>query len=362
MSGGHIDPAFWRGRRVLVTGHTGFKGAWLTLWLSRMGAHVSGCALPPATAADVFVQARIADGLQDSEMLDIRDAVRVQAFVRHAAPEIVFHLAAQPLVRASYADPVGTFATNVLGTAHVLDAVRTTPGVRAVVVVTTDKCYESREWVWGYREVDALGGCDPYSSSKACAELVAASYRQSFFTRASAAVGVATARSGNVVGGGDGGADRLVPDCLRALAAGEAVCIRSPTAVRPWQHVLDALRGYLLLAARLWNDPVTDAEAWNFGPDERDTRTVEWMVRHLCARRGNGAAYTVAPVTQLHETTILRLDCAKARARLDWWPWGSVERALGDAAAWDAALRQGGDLRAVSLTQLETYLSWGGAA
>ena len=275
-----IDADFWRGRRVFLTGHTGFKGGWLALWLQRLGADVTGYALDPPTTPSLFAVARVGAGMR-SIINDIRDAETLAQAMREAQPEIVIHMAAQPLVRYSYQAPVETYATNVMGTVHLLEAVRQTDSVRAVVNVTSDKCYENREWVWGYRENEPMGGYDPYSNSKGCAELVTAAYRNSYFNPAQYSqhgVALASARAGNVIGGGDWAEDRLIPDILRAIAAGEAVNIRSPHAIRPWQHVLEPLSGYLLLAQRLIEDGPAHAEGWNFGPSEEDARPVQWIV------------------------------------------------------------------------------------
>ncbi len=275
------NPTFWQGKRVLLTGHTGFKGSWLSLWLQSMGATLRGVALAPPTEPSLFEAARVFEGMEH-RIADIRDFAAVQAQMNEFRPEIVIHMAAQPLVRLSYQQPIETYATNVMGTVHVLEAARHAGSVRAIVNVTTDKCYENREWVWGYRESEPMGGHDPYSSSKGCAELVSSAYRESFMKEAGLAM--ATARAGNVIGGGDWAADRLVPDILRALEKSEPVLIRNPHAIRPWQHVLEPLSGYLLLAERLFEQGQADAEGWNFGPRDEDARPVQWIVERLCER------------------------------------------------------------------------------
>lgn len=344
---------FWRGKRVLVTGHTGFKGSWLALWLVQLGAKVSGYALAPPTLPSLFELAQIGE-LVDSHLGDVRDGETLSRITDTARPEIVFHLAAQPLVRESYKEPVATYATNVMGTVNLLEAVRRCDTVLAVVVVTTDKCYDNREWCWGYRENEPLGGYDPYSSSKACAELVTAAYRSSFFQAGGA---LASARAGNVIGGGDWAADRLVPDCLRALLAQAPVRIRNPHAIRPWQHVLEPLAGYLLLARRLYEAGSDFAEAWNFGPAEEDARPVDWIVKRLCALWGENAGWQLDPGEHPHEASYLKLDCAKARTRLGWRPQWDLETALAAIVAWTRAYRDGADLREATLAQIEDYQS-----
>jgi CDP-glucose 4,6-dehydratase len=353
-----MDSGFWRGKRVLVTGHTGFKGGWLSLWLQSLGAEVSGYALPPPTNPSLFEVASVDRGMVASHLADIRDLPSLKAALRAGRPEVVFHLAAQPLVRHSYADPVETYATNVMGTVHLLEAIRASAGVRAVVNVTTDKCYENREWVWGYREGDPLGGHDPYSSSKGCAELVTAAYRDSFFNAAEHArhgVALATARAGNVIGGGDWAMDRLVPDMIRAFSRGEAVVIRSPQAIRPWQHVLEPLWGYLTLAERLWEHGPAFAESWNFGPNDQDARPVQWIVQRLVEQWGDGAAWQLDERPQPHEATSLKLDCSKARARLDWRPRWELGLALDRIVAWYRAYAQGEDMQALTLAQIAEF-------
>lgn len=356
---GLVDPGFWAGRRVFLTGHTGFKGSWLSLWLQQMGAELTGFALAPPTDPALFEVADVGSGMT-SILGDIRDAEALASALVAADPEIVIHMAAQPLVRASYDDPVGTYATNVMGTVHLLEAVRKAPGVRAVCVVTTDKCYENREWVWGYREDEAMGGHDPYSNSKGCAELVTSAYRRSFFGGAGTAA-IGSGRAGNVIGGGDWAADRLVPDILRAVAAGEPVLIRNPSSIRPWQHVLEPLSGYLVLCQALWNDPATAAEPWNFGPRDADARPVQWIVERICALWGEGASWEKDSAAQPHEANYLKLDISKAHAGLGWEPRWSLAQALENIVAWQRAWISGSDMRAHCLSELDRFVAAGSA-
>jgi len=353
-----MDGAFWQGRRVFLTGHTGFKGSWLALWLQRLGAEVSGYALAPPTEPALFHLAQVEAGMV-STLGDVRDLEALSAALDRARPEVVLHLAAQALVRASYQDPVATYATNVMGTVNLLEAVRRTPGVRAVVLVTTDKCYENREWEWGYREDEAMGGFDPYSSSKGCAELVASAYRRSFFppeTHDRHGVAVATARAGNVIGGGDWAQDRLVPDLLRAWDAGREVVIRSPGSVRPWQHALEPLSGYLRLAEGLHRQGPALEGAWNFGPWDADARPVSWIVEHLAARFGDGPSWRVeVPEGAPHEARMLKLDISKARTRLGWQPRWSLSRCLESIVEWHRTYRDHGDLRHATLQQIAAF-------
>ncbi|MDP3539064.1 MAG: CDP-glucose 4,6-dehydratase [Azonexus sp.] len=354
-----MTPDFWRDKRVFVSGHTGFKGGWLCLWLQSMGAEVHGYALQAPTEPNFFKVAGVENGMASSTIADVRDYEKLLAAIKDARPEIVMHLAAQPLVRYSYQNPVETFSVNVMGVVHLLEAVRTIGGVRAVVNVTTDKCYENREWPWGYRENEAMGGHDPYSSSKGCAELVTAAYRRSFF--AESGIAVATARAGNVIGGGDWAADRLLPDFLRAIDAGAALTIRSPGAIRPWQHVLEPLSGYLTLAEQLDQHGSAFAEPWNFGPADEDAQTVGWIVDHL-ASRNPGMAWCCDMSSQLHEANYLKLDSSKARTRLLWKPRWRLQVALDITLAWHQAWRSGQDMRGISLAQISEYLSEGKAA
>lgn len=346
---------FWKGRPVFLTGHTGFKGSWLSLWLQNLGAEVVGYALPPPTRPNLFEIAHVAHGMS-SLFADIRDLLALKQAMRKAAPEIVFHMAAQPLVRFSYEDPVATYATNVMGTVHLLEAVRQTPSVKAVVVVTTDKCYENKESFWGYRENDPLGGYDPYSSSKACAELVSAAYRSSFFNPLQGpCAAIATARAGNVIGGGDWGKDRLIPDLLRALEKGGVAQIRNPNAIRPWQHVLEPLRGYLMLAEKLYCEGRRFAEAWNFGPREGDSQCVGWVCNQLCALWEKGASWQAQSSSHLHEAHYLKLDSTKANDKLGWKPALTLKMALHNVVEWHQSFLAKADMRAETLKQIQNY-------
>lgn len=345
-----LDEAFWRGRRVFLTGHTGFKGSWLALWLAQMGAEVTGFSLP-AESPSLFEQARIGELVHDVEG-DIRDLAALEAAMAAARPEVVFHLAAQPLVRLSYATPVETFATNVQGTVHLLDACRRAEGLKAIVCITSDKCYENRETDRPYREDDAMGGYDPYSASKGAAELVIAAYRRSFFS--SGAARLASVRAGNVVGGGDWAVDRLIPDIVRAMIAGRKPLIRAPESIRPWQHVLEALGGYLMIAERLAEGNDWAATGWNFGPAEDDAQPVRWIARHMTEAWGT-PGWDQSDGPQPHEAKLLRLDCAKAHEQLGWRPALSLDKALSWIVDWHHQVSVGSDAREVSLLQLNDY-------
>ena len=343
---------FWQDKKVFLTGHTGFKGGWLSLWLQSLGAQVYGYALPPSKTPNLFTVANVSKGLIGSTIADIRDAASLEKAMLSAQPDIVLHLAAQPLVRHSYVDPVETYSTNVMGTVNLFEAVRKTSSVRAIVNVTTDKCYENREWIWPYREDEAMGGYDPYSSSKGCSELVTAAYRRSFL--ANAGIAVATARAGNVIGGGDWAEDRLIPDFLRAIDKEQTLIIRSPDAIRPWQHVLEPLAGYLLLAEQLFKQGEVFAQGWNFGPSDEDARTVAWIVDKLIATVPN-AKWQIDHKPQLHEANYLKLDSSKAKMQLGWHPRWNLEVALQKIINWHQYWRNEGDMHQFSLMQIAEY-------
>ncbi len=342
------------GRRILITGHTGFKGSWLAEWLLGLGAIVSGYALEPPTLPSLFEELGLADRV-DHVIGDVRDLAHLRTVLQDARPEFVFHLAAQPLVRLSYDEPVATYDTNVMGTVNLLEAVRACPSVRVVIVVTSDKCYENHETGQAYREGDAMGGYDPYSSSKGCAELVTAAYRRSFFGP-DASASVATVRAGNVIGGGDWALDRIVPDCVRALEAGEAIVVRNPDSVRPWQHVLEPLAGYLHLASRMYAEGHALAGAWNFGPDEQSTVRVREVVESIIAGWGSGS--WIGPESaegQPHEARLLALDIKKAKTQLGWRPLYDARRTLGATASWYSARHTGAEVRALVDADIGAY-------
>nr|WP_319569941.1 CDP-glucose 4,6-dehydratase [uncultured Draconibacterium sp.] len=347
----------YHSRKVLITGHTGFKGSWLCLLLHQLGAEVFGYALEAPTKPSLYKEAKIEE-LVTSKIADIRDLEALQNFMQEVQPEIVIHMAAQPLVRDSYKIPVETYATNVMGTVHLLEAVRSTPSVTAVVNVTTDKCYENQEWHWGYRETEPMGGYDPYSNSKGCSELVTSAYRNSYFNRKDYekhGVAVAAARAGNVIGGGDWANDRLIPDFIRAISQGEKLHIRSPFAIRPWQHVLEPLTGYLTLAAKLFTEGTAYAEAWNFGPDDADAKNVEWITQTICELWGEKATYEVDTDPQPHEANYLKLDCSKAKAELNWYPKWNIHQTLESIVNWSKAFLSGDDMRRLTIKQIKQY-------
>ena len=357
--------SFWKGRRVFLTGHTGFKGGWLALWLARVGAEVRGYSLDPGTQPSFFDAAQVASVVEDIRG-DIRDASALESSIREFAPEVIFHLAAQALVRTSYESPIETYSINVMGTAHLFDAVRRTPSVRAVVCITTDKCYENKEWLWPYRETDPLGGYDPYSSSKACAELVAASFRQSYFHPAKLAehgVAIATARAGNVIGGGDWSNDRLIPDIVRGFLAGEPVRIRNPHSIRPWQHVLEPLHGYIRLAEKLLTGSAESrsefATAYNFGPMQDDARTVSWIADRMASLWGDGSSYSFEDYSGPHEAHYLKLDISRATHHLQWTPQLRLDAALSWLVdwyrEWQGSANPGSDMRDFTLYQISAY-------
>jgi CDP-glucose 4,6-dehydratase len=350
-----VNPAFWCGKRVFLSGHTGFKGSWLSLWLQSLGAQVHGLALSPPATPNLFTVAQVAKGMTSSTIGDIRDLATVQRAMQVCQPDIVIHMAAQPLVRLSYAEPVETYATNVMGTVHVLEAARQSSSVKSLVVVTTDKCYDNKEWAWGYREDEPMGGHDPYSNSKGCAELVTSAYRRSFLQAQDKAV--ASARAGNVIGGGDWAADRLVPDILRAFEQNQPVVIRNPQATRPWQHVLEPLSGYLCLAEQLYTQGQALAEGWNFGPKDDDARPVQWIVEHMVKRWGNGASWQQDGGVHPHEANYLKLDISKAKARLGWQPRWPLATALEHITSWHRAWLEQQDMYQLCLAQIQQYTS-----
>ena len=351
------DSHFWAGKRVFVTGHTGFKGSWLCLWLQQMGATVTGYALSPPTNPSLFDVANVARNMH-SIIGDIRDSATLNTAMHNAAPDIVFHMAAQPLVRYSYVDPVETYSSNVMGTVNVLEAVRTTSSVRAVVNVTSDKCYANDNREQGYTEQDAMGGNDPYSSSKGCAELITAAYRHSFFNLSSFDkhhVALASARAGNVIGGGDWAADRLIPDILRAISEKKVVLIRNPHAIRPWQHVLEPLSGYLLLAKKLYENGTAVAESWNFGPHDDDAKPVQWIVEQLTQRWGDDAHWMLDNNEHPHEAHYLKLDCTKSQRQLDWHPHWNLTTALEKILVWQKEYLSNANMHAICLQQIEEF-------
>jgi CDP-glucose 4,6-dehydratase len=349
----------YKNRRVLVTGHTGFKGSWLCLLLHQLGADVFGYALEPPTNPSLFKEANI-DELITSYIGDIRNLTYLQEVLQIVQPEIIIHMAAQPLVRESYITPVETYSTNVMGTVNLLEACRHTPSVKAIVNVTTDKCYENKEWHWGYRENEPMGGYDPYSNSKGCSELVTASYRNSFFNPKNYqnhGVAIASARAGNVIGGGDWADDRLIPDFIRAMANGEKIKIRSPFAIRPWQHVLEPLTGYLSLAEKLFTKGPNFAQAWNFGPDDNDAQNVEWITKNICEMWNDNAAYEIDKNPQPHEANYLKLDCSKAKAELNWIPKWNIQTALQSIVEWNKAFLNGKNIRTITEQQIQHYFN-----
>ncbi len=349
-----MEGGFWKNKRVLITGNTGFKGSWLSLWLLKLGAEVHGYSLEPITDPSLFDLCCLNNDIR-TVTGDIRDDVKLTKSVKEINPEIIIHMAAQAIVRQSYSRPVDTYSVNVMGTVNILEAARKTERVRAVINVTTDKCYENREWCWGYRENDALGGYDPYSSSKACSELVTAAYRNSFLKDHK--IGVATARAGNVIGGGDWAEDRLIPDFIRALLKNEKIKLRNPCAIRPWQHVLEPLFGYMLLAQKLYEKSDTYSEAWNFGPDAIDAKTVEWVIKKLYSLWGSNAEIEYENGFLPHEANFLKLDCSKAVNKLGWQPKWNMDKTLEKVVEWLRAYVNNADLRSICFEQIHEYES-----
>jgi CDP-glucose 4,6-dehydratase len=351
-----MTPDFWKNKSVLITGHTGFKGSWLSLWLKHLGANVSGLSLPPPTTPSLFEIANLSPML-DTHIVDIRNGETVLDVIKQLNPDLIFHMAAQSLVRYSYLNPVETYATNVMGTVNVLEAARFSPSVRAIVNVTSDKCYDNLETQRGYIESDAMGGYDPYSSSKACAELVTSAYRNSFFSQRGNQPALASARAGNVIGGGDWAKDRLIKDIMTSFMENQSAVIRNPLATRPWQHVLEPLHGYLLLAEHLWSDAEQYAESWNFGPAAEDCRPVEWIVNYLVEKWDDNASYTIDSSEQPHEADMLHLNASKAVSRLGWHSLLPLEKSLDWTVEWFKAYQSGKDMCEFTIQQIDTYQS-----
>jgi CDP-glucose 4,6-dehydratase len=349
-----IQNSFWQDKKVFLTGHTGFKGGWLYLWLSSMGARVTGYALTPNTSPNFFSVCKVEDLLEKSHLANIRDLQQLQSAMQEAQPEIVIHMAAQPLVRYSYNNPVETYATNVMGTVHILECIRLLNTVKSSVIVTSDKCYDNNEWVWGYRENEPMGGHDPYSNSKGCAELVTSAYRASYFSKEKS-VSIASARAGNVIGGGDWSNDRLIPDAIKAFESHQALIIRNPLATRPWQHVLEPLSGYLSLAQSLYENGNIFASGWNFGPKDDDVRSVQSLVELLIEKWGEDAIWELEKNAQPHEAQALKLDCSKAQQLLGWVPRWSLEQAIEKITDWQRAFQSQKNMQHFSLQQIRDY-------
>lgn len=351
-----VNPGFWENKKVFLTGHTGFKGSWLALWLSSMKAQVVGYALEPDQSPCLFNMLNLQEYLSSSIISDVRDLDRLSYEIDRESPQILIHMAAQPLVRKSYISPVDTYSTNVMGTVNVLEAVRNTKSVKSALIITTDKCYENKEWLWGYRETDPMGGFDPYSSSKGCAELVVQAYQRSYFSGPKKNCGIATARAGNVIGGGDWSVDRLIPDILRALEKRSSIELRYPSAIRPWQHVLEPLSGYLMLAEALYKDPENFSSSWNFGPADSDCRTVENVIDLFINKWGAGC-WNASSVDHLHEANFLKLDCSKANKFLKWKPRWHLEESIEKIVEWHKAHILGEDMKQVTLGQIKDYIN-----
>jgi len=349
-----IDPVFWQGKRVFITGHTGFKGSWLSLWLQQLGARVKGYSLPAPTNPSVFDLCDVQSGME-SEIADIRDLEQIKKSMVSFAPEILIHMAAQPLVRHSYVDPIETYQTNVLGTVNVLEAARAVDDLEVIINITTDKCYQNNEWEWGYRENDPMGGDDPYSSSKGCAELVSAAYKKSFFDLAEKPKRIATVRAGNVIGGGDWAEDRLIPDILNAFEKSEPIRLRNPHAIRPWQHVLEPLSGYLMLAEKLWDAEKNYLSAWNFGPHPDSMVRVGLIAELMASQWGSGAKIKIDDGYHPHEASILKLDISRALNYLGWAPKLSLQKALGLIVEWHKAYLADHDMREITLQQIKVF-------
>ncbi|MDA9309051.1 CDP-glucose 4,6-dehydratase [Flavobacteriaceae bacterium] len=350
---GSVNSTFWNNKKVFITGHTGFKGSWMSLWLQSMGAIVKGYSLEPKTTPSLFYEANVSKDME-SEIGDITDLGVLKKSMNDFNPEIVIHLAAQPLVRLSYSEPVETYTTNVIGTVNLLESARSCTNLKALVSVTTDKCYENNEWPWGYRENEPMGGYDPYSSSKGCAELVTSAYRRSFF-QSNESASVATARAGNVIGGGDWAKDRLIPDILRSFEKQKPVIVRNPMSTRPWQHVLEPLSGYLVLAQKLYEKGDEFAEAWNFGPKDEDCQTVSWILDKMIAKWGNGSSWVLDKQSNFHEAGFLKLDCSKAAQKLKWYPKWDLEFSLNEIIYWNKKYLNKEDLKLACIETINKY-------
>ncbi len=348
-----MNASFWAGKKVYLTGHTGFKGSWLSLWLSHMGAEVKGYALPPETEPNLYTESRVSEAVE-SEFGDIRDLEKLRDSMVAFNPDILIHMAAQPLVRLSYREPIETYDVNVMGTAKVLEAARSCTNLKSIVSVTTDKCYENKEWEWGYREDEPMGGYDPYSSSKGCAELVTSAYRRSFMQEAG--IGLASARAGNVIGGGDWSDDRLIPDILKAFERSEAVIVRNPKSTRPWQHVLEPLSGYLVLAEKLYDEPESYAEGWNFGPQEEDAKPVDWILNRMVDKWQGDASWCLDEGNHPHEAGYLKLDISKAKARLGWKPTWHLDHTLDRIVSWHQSWLGGVDMNVLCIEEIQDYM------
>jgi CDP-glucose 4,6-dehydratase len=357
MKRSSVNPDFWKGKKIFLTGHTGFKGGWLSFWLTSMGAEVTGYSLAPLTTPNLFEILGVEAFISKSHIADIRSLDTLQQAIQNASPDIIIHMAAQPLVRYSYLHPVDTYATNVMGTVNVLESARNAETVRATLIITTDKCYENKEWSWGYRENEPMGGYDPYSNSKGCAELITAAYRQSYFSDSSSRNAIASARAGNVIGGGDWSEDRLVPDAIRAFEGGKPVMIRNPLATRPWQHVLEPLSGYLILSQALYNDGSQFASGWNFGPRDEDNRSVSEVIDMIISKWSGSARWEKEGSEQPHEANFLKLDCSKAQSQLGWMPKWNLENACQKIVEWQNSFYSKKNMQEATLAQINQYMN-----
>lgn len=353
-----IDNNFWKNKKVFITGHTGFKGSWLCIWLHLLKAEITGYSLCPPTNPSMYNQCNIDKIVKTSIISDVTNYSMLNQSMLESQADVVVHMAAQTIVREGYENPCETYSTNVMGTVNVLESAKNCNSVKAVLIVTSDKCYENKEWFWGYRENDSLGGYDPYSSSKACAELVTSAYRNSFFhpdDYSQHGVAIASARAGNVIGGGDWAIDRLIPDCIRSLLGNEEIVIRNPHAVRPWQYVLEPLSGYLLLVQKLFEHGVEFGSAWNFGPNDKDTKPVEWIVKEICKKWGSGTCFKISKGKHPHEASYLKLDCSKTKAKLGWYPRWNIEKTIDSIVEWVQNYKQGNDLFKMCSRQIEDF-------